>query len=239
MAASYPKRQSIEPELSNAPVARPQRKIIHGHFITLQPLLPEHADDLYDVVGGSEHERVSLWDFMPVGPFTTRQAFQSYITQCAESNDPLFFAVLDQVSGKPIGYLSLMRIDTTNRVLEIGHVMFSKLLQRTRGATECFYLLTRLVFDELGYRRCEWKCNNLNEPSKRAALRLGYTFEGLFRQHMIVKGRNRNTAWFSVIDCEWPAVKTAFELWLDPNNFDELGNQRQALAALRKNQLSV
>ncbi|KAK9333382.1 acyl-CoA N-acyltransferase [Lipomyces starkeyi] len=220
-------------ELSIGPALRPYRKPINGDFVTLQPIKPEHAGDLYDVVGGSEQERVSLWNFMPVGPFITRQEFESYIEQCAESFDPVFFTVLDSVSGKAVGYISLMRIDAPNRVIEVGHVMFSKLLQRTRGATECFYLLARLVFEELGYRRYEWKCNNLNEPSKRAAQRLGFTFEGLFRQHMIVKGKNRDTAWFSVLDSEWPAMKQAFEAWLDHKNFDEQGNQRHALADLR------
>ncbi|KAK9377083.1 acyl-CoA N-acyltransferase [Lipomyces chichibuensis] len=205
MRDSGVKQPSCTSELFGAAL-RPSRKPIYGNFVTLQPIKPEHASDLFDVIGGK---------------------------QCAESLDPVFFAILDKVSGKAIGYISLMRIDAPNRVIEVGSVMFSKLLQRTRGATECFYLLARLVFEELGYRRYEWKCNNLNEPSKPAAQRLGFTFEGLFRQHMIVKGKNRDTAWFSIIDSEWPAMKRAFEVWLDHNNFDEQGNQRRALAVIR------
>ncbi|KAK9366242.1 acyl-CoA N-acyltransferase [Lipomyces kononenkoae] len=225
------------PELSNIPARRPERQSISGNFITLEPLTAEHADDLYDVLGGHEQQRASLWDYMFAGPFTVRQSLQRYIAQCAESKDPQFFAIVDKISGKVTGYISLLRFDPVNRVIEVGHVMFSKLLQRTRGATECVYLLAQLAFDDLGYRRCEWKCNNLNEPSKRAAQRLGFTFEGIFRQHMIIKGRNRDTAWFSIIDSEWPVVKQAFQTWLDPMNFDEQGQQRQALADVRNSLL--
>ncbi|KAK9234107.1 acyl-CoA N-acyltransferase [Lipomyces kononenkoae] len=237
MAVCGEKRNNFGLQVSDIPARRPERKSIEGNFIDLLPLRTEHADELYDVLGGIEQERASLWDYMFAGPFAVRQTLQNYIAQCAESDDPHFFVIVDKMSRQITGYISLLRIDPTNRVIEVGNVMFSTLLQRTRGATECVYLLAQLVFDDLGYRRFEWKCNNLNDPSKRAAQRLGFTFEGIFRQHMIIKGRNRDTAWFSIIDSEWPIVKQAFQAWLDPKNFDEQGRQRQALADLRNNLL--
>jgi RimJ/RimL family protein N-acetyltransferase len=205
---------------------------LDGRFVTLLPLeAADHADDLFDAAGGLD--RAPLWDYMPDGPFPDRQAFREHIARKAQSADPLFYAILDKTSGKAVGHATLMRIDTANRVIETGNILFSPLLQQKPGATESMYLLARYVFDELGYRRYEWKCNDLNAPSKTAAARLGFTFEGVFRQHMIVKGRNRDTAWFSMLDTEWPAVKRAFEAWLAPENFDTDGRQRQSLAAVR------
>jgi RimJ/RimL family protein N-acetyltransferase len=151
----------------------------------------------------------------------------------AASEDPLHFAVVDLASGRAVGTLALMRIDAANGVVEVGHVMFSPHLQRTPLSTEAQYLLMRHVFDELGYRRYEWKCDSLNAPSRRTAQRLGFTFEGVFRQAIVTKGRNRDTAWFAVIDGDWPALRAAFEAWLAPDNFDADGHQRQGLAALR------
>src|SRR6185436_15486633 len=142
---------------------------------------------------------------------------------------PLFFTILHEATGTPAGYCSLMRIEPAHRVIEVGNILYLPSLQRTAGATEAMYLLARYVFDTLGYRRYEWKCNALNHPSRAAALRLGFTFEGVFRQHMIVKGRNRDTAWYSMLDSEWPALKTRFERWLSPGNFDDGGRQRMPL----------
>ena len=141
----------------------------------------------------------------------------------------MFFSILDAGSGRALGHATLMRIEPRHRVIEVGHILYSRALQRTRGATEAMYLLARYVFEELKYRRYEWKCNALNEASQRAALRLGFTFEGIFRQHMIVKGENRDTAWFSMLDSEWPLRKAEFERWLSPLNFDESGRQRTRL----------
>ncbi len=141
----------------------------------------------------------------------------------------MFYAIVDRRNGLAVGRAALMRIDPRNRVVEVGNIMYSPALQRTRGATEAMYLLARYVFEDLGYRRYEWKCNALNEPSQRAALRLGFSFEGIFRQHMIVKGRNRDTAWFSMLDSEWPARKREFERWLDKTNFDSQGIQKTSL----------
>ena len=146
--------------------------------------------------------------------------FRANIEAKARSTDPLFFAVIDNASGRAVGYQTFMRIDAANRVIEVGNILYTPAMQRTAGATEAQYLFARYVFEELGYRRYEWKCNALNAPSRRAAERFGFTFEGIFRQHMIVKGRNRDTAWFAMLDSEWPARKAAYERWLTPENFD-------------------
>ena len=143
----------------------------------------------------------------------------------------MFFAILDSVSGRAVGYASYMRIEAVHRVIEVGSILYTPRLQRTALATEAMYLMARHVFEDLGYRRYEWKCNALNQPSRRAALRLGFVFEGIFRQHMIIKGRNRDTAWYAMTDRDWPGIKAAFEAWLDPANFDSSGRQKQKLDA--------
>jgi RimJ/RimL family protein N-acetyltransferase len=150
----------------------------------------------------------------------------------AASADPLFYAIVDRASGLAVGRAALMRIEPAHRVIEVGSILFTPGLQRTRGATEAMYLMARYVFDDLGYRRYEWKCNALNQPSRAAALRLGFTYEGLFRQHMIIKGRNRDTAWYSMIDTEWRARRGRIETWLAPENFDANGRQRTALSTI-------
>ena len=223
--------RSTGPEVEAHPARHPERRTLEGSFVTLAPLAPEHADHLFDVVGGQANGWA--WDYMPDGPFLDCQAFRDHVARKAASEDPLFYAILDRRTGKAIGHATLMRVDTANRVIETGNIMFSPAMQRTPGATESMYLLARYVFDKLGYRRYEWKCNALNAPSRAAAARLGFAFEGIFRQHMIVKGRNRDTAWFSMLDTEWPAVKRALEQWLAPENFDPEGRQRRSLASLR------
>ena len=150
----------------------------------------------------------------------------------AKSVDPFFFAIIDHATGLPVGQASYLRIEPAHRAIEVGHIIFAPALQRSIGATEAMYLMARHVFDDLGYRRYEWKCNALNQPSRRAALRLGFTFEGIFRQHMIIKGRNRDTAWFSLLDSEWPLRRANFEQWLAPSNFDSSGRQKLSLASL-------
>jgi RimJ/RimL family protein N-acetyltransferase len=222
----------LGPTIPTHPARRPERRALAGRFVTLVPLAPEHADDLFAAVG--REANAWAWDYMPDGPFPEPQPFREHIARKAQDLDASFYAILDNASGKAIGHAALMRIDAPNRVIETGNIMFSPAMQRTPGATESMYLLARAVFDELGYRRYEWKCNDLNAPSKRAAERFGFTFEGVFRQHMIVKGRNRDTAWFSMLDSEWPAIKAAFEAWLAPENFDSEGRQKRALADLRK-----
>jgi len=197
--------------------------------VTIAPLDPElHGDSLWAGTGGFEN--AALWDYMADGPFPERAEFDAHLRAKAASPDPKFFAIIDNASGEAVGHASLMRIDTKNRVIEVGGIMYSPRLKRTPGGTEAIYLLARYVFDDLGYRRYEWKCNALNAASRSAALRHGFTFEGIFRQHMIVKGRNRDTAWFSLLDSEWPARKQAFKEWLRPENFDKSGAQRRPLA---------
>jgi RimJ/RimL family protein N-acetyltransferase len=213
------------------PARRPGRATFKGRFVTLVPLdANAHADTLYALSHGPEGE--DQWRYLFEGPFPDRAAFRRHIEAKAASNDPLFFAILDNADGRAVGYATLMRIEPNHRVIEVGNILFTPALQRKPGATEAMYLMMRHVFDDLGYRRYEWKCHAMNAPSRRAARRLGFVFEGIFRQHMIVKGRNRDTAWFSITDAEWPARKAAFEAFLAPSNFDAQGRQRKSLSEL-------
>jgi RimJ/RimL family protein N-acetyltransferase len=210
------------------PAPPPERVTLPGRWITVAPLDPfVHGDSLWEKTGGARN--AALWDHMPDGPFPERGPFDEHLVKKAASPDPMFFAIVDNAPGEAAGHASLMRIDAKNRVIEVGGIMYSPALQRRPGGTEAMYLLARYVFEDLGYRRYEWKCNALNSPSRAAALRYGFTFEGIFRQHMIVKGRNRDTAWFSMLDSEWPARRQAFEEWLRPENFDESGVQKSRL----------
>ena len=219
-------------DLSNwTPRPRPEKKPLEGRYVRLEPLSAAlHGDGLYDAAT-AEAERFR-WLF-EAGP-ESRAAFQPWLEKAEASADPLFFTVIDKASGKIAGRQTLMRIDPTFGVIEIGNILWGSLVARKPAATEAQFLFARYVFDELGYRRYEWKCNNHNEPSKRAAERFGFSFEGIFRQHMIVKGENRDTAWFSIVDKEWPALKAAYEGWLDPANFDSDGNQKRRLEDFRK-----
>jgi RimJ/RimL family protein N-acetyltransferase len=202
--------------------------MIDGQYVRVERLDPaKHTDALWQGLGGEAN--APLWLYMPDGPFLERAAFDAYMQAKAISQDPLFFAILDRQTSLAVGRATFMRFDPPNRVIEVGGIIFTHALRRSRGATEAMYLMARHVFEELGYRRYEWKCNTLNEPSRRAAQRLGFTFEGIFRQHMIIKGRNRDTAWFSMLDSEWPARKREFERWLDESNFDSAGQQKTAL----------
>jgi RimJ/RimL family protein N-acetyltransferase len=210
------------------PAIRPQRVRMAGRYVTLVPLDPaEHGPALWEHAARKENR--ALWRYLFDGPFGDYGALSQALKKKAASEDPLFFAITDNRSERAVGYASFMRIEPAHRCLEVGGILYTPALQRTRGATEAMYLMARYVFDELGYRRYEWKCDALNRISRRAALRLGFQFEGIFRQHMIIKGRNRDTAWFSMLDSEWPARKKAFEDWLDPSNFDEAGLQKSAL----------
>ena len=223
----------LGPVVDTRPARRPERLTLNGRFVTLEPLDPErHAKALYEGSNG-DARRDSVWTYLGVGPFSNFADFAADIAAKARSEDPLFFAVIDNATMRPVGYQTLMRVDPTNRVIEVGNIMYAPALQRTRGATEAQYLFARYVFEELGNRRYEWKCNDLNAPSKRAAERLGFVFEGVFRQHMIVKGRSRDTAWFSMLDSEWPDRKQAFERWLADENFDASGRQKRRLSDFR------
>ena len=218
----------IGPLIDTHPAKRPQRIRLPGRTVDLVPLdAALHADDLFSLSSGPGTE--SLWTYLPTGPFAERAAFRAAIESQAASSDPLFYAIIDKPTGKAVGHASLLRIDEKNRVIEVGFILYTPALQRRVGATEAMYLLAAYVFDQLGYRRYEWKCNALNAPSLQAARRLGFTYEGCFRQHAFVKGRNRDTAWFSMLDSEWPEIKTGFEHWLSPANFDVAGHQKTAL----------
>jgi RimJ/RimL family protein N-acetyltransferase len=209
---------------------RPKKVEIEGKKVILEPLnAKKHANSLWESVNSPVHD--DLWRYLFDGPFRERAEFEAAVEKKASTEDPLFFAIVDRGTGRAAGYASFMRIEPAHRCIEVGGILFAPPLQRTTGATEAMYLMARHVFEELGYRRYEWKCDALNAPSRAAALRLGFKFEGIFRQHMIVKGRNRDTAWFSMIDGEWPARKAAFESWLAPANFDAEGRQKLSLGA--------
>lgn len=214
-----------------SPALRPQRVVLPGRVVTLRPFDgPSQAEALYQATHGPERE--DLWRYLVDGPFARRDAFEAAFEKKEKSDDPLFMAIVDNATGLPVGQASYLRIDPNQRCIEVGSIIFTPALQRSCGATEAMYLMARHVFEDLGYRRYEWKCNALNQPSRRAALRLGFTFEGVFRQHMIVKGRNRDTAWFSMLDSEWPMRRANFERWLAPSNFDQAGRQRLSLSHL-------
>ena len=206
-----------------------------GRFCRLEPLDPaRHATDLFEAF--SLDRSGAMWTYLPYGPFEGFEAYVGWMKSACLGDDPLFFAIIDSSSGRAVGVASFMRIDPAMGVIEVGHLGFSPRLQRTPAATEAMYLMMRRAF-ELGYRRYEWKCDSLNEPSRAAALRFGFAYEGLFRQAVVVKGRNRDTAWYSVIDAEWPALRDAFERWLARANFDAQGAQRQRLSELTNQSL--
>jgi RimJ/RimL family protein N-acetyltransferase len=210
---------------------RPSTGMLEGRYVRLERLdRARHGDGLYEASTTGDAQERFRW--LPEYPPQSRAAFEPWLEKAAASADPLFYVVIDKASGGIAGRQTLMRIDAPNGVIEIGNILWNALVARKPAASEAQYLFMRHVFADLGYRRYEWKCNDRNEPSKRAALRFGFSHEGLFRQHMIIKGENRDTAWFSVIDSEWPRLSQAYEAWLDPSNFDENGTQKRTLAAL-------
>ncbi|KAL2871692.1 GNAT family N-acetyltransferase [Aspergillus lucknowensis] len=222
--------------------APPSPTTLTGRTVTLVPLSPAHAIDLFPLVNNDHPDQTALWTYIPDGPYDRLEDLEKDFTARQSSSDPLFFAILDtaptpltpQSSGKAVGYVALMSISPSHRRLEIGHVIFSRPLQRTTGATEAIHLLLKHSIETLGYRRIEWKCNALNAGSRRAALRLGFQFEGVFRRHMVVKGRNRDTAWFSMLDEEWKPLREGFDRWLGEGNFDDHGRQRRGLEEIRR-----
>ena len=215
-----------------SPRPRPPRTAIEGRFCTVEPLDPErHAAQLFAAYAEDREGR--MWTYLPRGPYASPDEYRSFAETACRADDPLVHTILDNNSGEAVGTASYMRIEPSVGVIEIGSITYSPRLQRRPAATEAMYLMMRRVFDELGYRRYEWKCDSLNQPSRDAAARLGFRYEGLFRQASITRGGNRDTTWFSVIDSEWPALRTAFERWLDPANFATDGTQRHSLARLR------
>lgn len=214
----------------------PQRLRLEGATVVLEPLDPvRHGDELFRAAEGAD----STWDYLAYGPFASSDEFIAWLESRAPLDDPLTFAIIDRDAGAARGLTSLMRIDPANGVIEVGHIWLSPPLQRTRQATDALYVQARYVFEELGYRRFEWKCDALNAPSRRAAERFGFVFEGIFRQHMVIKDRNRDTAWFSMLDSEWPSRRAEFEAWLSADNFDAGGRQMRSLAAIRKESTPV
>ena len=214
------------------PCATPPATTMEGTYCSVEPLNPDtHSADLYHAF--SQDKSNNNWVYLPYGPFSSEQQFRQWVDSTCTSADPLFHSIVDTQTRSSVGVASYLRIDAPIGVIETGHIHYSPLMQRTPLATEAMYLMMRRVFDELGYRRYEWKCDSLNAGSRNAALRLGFKYEGTFRQATMYKGRNRDTAWFSVIDKEWPSLKTAFEQWLEPGNFDG-GRQKISLARLRE-----
>jgi len=201
-----------------------------GRFCRVEPIDPDrHAEQLFaanglDTAGAN-------WTYLPAGPFDSFDEYLSWMNGTCLDTDPMFHAIVDLATDQAVGLASLMRITPANGVIEVGNINYSPRLQKQPAATEAMYLMMRRVFDELGYRRYEWKCDSFNGPSRDAAARLGFTFEGIFRQHVVYKDRSRDTAWFSIVDHEWPAINRAFKAWLAPANFDGEGIQRQSLGA--------
>ena len=213
------------------PPPRPARVPLDGRYCRLEPLDPDqHAAPLFTAFAGSAVDS-NGWTYLAYGPFDDAASYRAWLMAHAATDDPLFFTILDKSDGQPAGVASYLNINPAAGSIEVGHLYFAPRLRRSRAATEALYLLMKNAF-ALRYRRYEWKCNSLNAPSRAAAERLGFTFEGLFRQAAVVKGRNRDTAWYSILDKEWPALRTAFETWLDPANFDAAGQQRVSLATL-------
>ncbi|ESR24599.1 GNAT family N-acetyltransferase [Lutibaculum baratangense] len=218
--------ENVDPAFEPRP--RPPRDPIEGRTVRLEAFdVARHARHLFDAFQSDAEGHI--WDYLAYGPFPDLTSYVTHARRTMVGRDPFFHAIVDKATERPTGVAALMRIVPEHGVIEVGHLCYGPALQRTVQATEAQYLLMRRVFEELGYRRYEWKCNAENEASMRAAERLGFRYEGTFRKHMVVKGRNRDTAWFSITDDEWPQVKQALEAWLSPQNFDAEGQQRSRL----------
>jgi RimJ/RimL family protein N-acetyltransferase len=213
------------------PRSRPSRAPMAGRLCRLEALqAATHASALHEAYAADPERR--NWTYLPYGPFGSAAEYATWVASMQSGTDPVLYAIVSPTSGRPVGVAGYLRIDPAMGTIEVGHLSYSPALQRTAAATEAMYLMMRRAFEELGYRRYEWKCDSLNAPSRRAAERLGFRFEGTFRQAMVIKGRNRDTAWLSILDGEWPAVRSALEEWLDPSNFDATGTQRRRLEDL-------
>ncbi|MEL7429198.1 MAG: GNAT family protein [Pseudomonadota bacterium] len=212
---------------------RPHRKVFEGKYVRLEPLdASKHGDELYEAVTHGDADGRFRW--LPEDTPESRDAFEPWLAMAEKSEDPMYFAVIDLSTGKVAGRQTMMRMNPENGVAEIGHIHWGPAIQKTPATTEAFYLFATHLFDELGYRRFEWKCNNRNEPSKDAALRYGMTPEGVHRQAAVLKGENRDTAWFSLLNYEWPKVGSAMRKWLDISNFDDQGQQIRRLEEIRR-----
>ncbi len=225
--------QPIGENVDWQPVSAPPRDNMDGRYCRLEPMdVDAHAADLFEAF--SADKTGAIWTYLFTDPFDTEDALREYLSTSCLGDDPLFHAIIDKQSNKAVGFAALMRIDPVMGVIEVGNINFSPSLQKTPAATEAIFLMMQRVFNELGYRRFEWKCDNLNAPSQKAAKRLGFKYEGLFRQALVYKGRNRDTAWYAAIDGEWPELESAFVRWLDVSNFDGEGKQRLRLADLTR-----
>ncbi len=219
-------------EVDWTPVERPSRAPLRGAHVLLRPV--DAAADL-EALHSASHPPIgdpAIWTYLPYGPYERPAEMRELLAWAQTSEDPLFFALAPLPDEQPAGLASYLRITPEFGVIEIGHIWFGTAVQRTSAATEAIYLLARNAFDALGYRRLEWKCNALNTASRRAAERFGFTFEGVFRNHMVVKGRNRDTAWYAITDADWPAIRSGYEAWLAPENFGPDGRQKRALGDL-------
>jgi RimJ/RimL family protein N-acetyltransferase len=214
------------------PVALPERKATRGRFVVVRPVDAEaDAPHLYAVSHAPTGDP-EIWWYLPDGPYESPEALREQLAVAQTLEDPLYFTLARLPEGRPEGVATYLRISPEHGTIEIGHIWFGQPLQRTAAATEAIYLLLRHAFDDLGYRRMEWKCNALNQASRRAAGRFGFRFEGVFRQHMVVKGRNRDTAWYAITDRDWPPIRAGFQAWLAEENFDHAGGQRRSLGEL-------
>ncbi|KAJ2987199.1 hypothetical protein NUW58_g4633 [Xylaria curta] len=229
----------LGPVVDDTPAPRPSPETrLSGRYVTVIGMSNEHAASLYPHVSGDEN--AYLWDYMLNGPFNELSEYRTAMEAEIKNNSKVYFAIIPtnepitpSGADNVIGCASYLNINLANRSIEVGSVLFSSKLQKTALATEAMYLMAKHAIEDLGYRRYEWKCNTLNAASQRAAQRLGFTFEGIFRQHMIIKGRSRDTAWFAIIDGDWPGIKDSFDKWLGPSNFDKDGNQRKKLEDFR------
>ncbi len=225
---SIPLDLPVGPPVDAKPAPRPYAISLCGRFGSVERLsASRHGEALWAELKGNDW----VWAYMPYGPFADKPAFAAWLAEREKLADPFYYAVVDK-AGRALGLATLMSIRPDMRVIEVGNILLSPALQRSPLATEAQFLLARYCFEMLGYRRYEWKCNALNAPSRRAALRFGFAFEGIFRNHMIVKGRSRDTAWFAITDADWPARRAAFERWLAPGNFDAEGRQKTRLSEL-------
>jgi RimJ/RimL family protein N-acetyltransferase len=219
-------------------VARPARRPLRGSHVLVRPVQPAgDAEPLFEASHPPDGDR-AIWTYLPDGPYETPAHLRGMLEWAAASEDPLYFTLAALPGERPLGIASYLRITPEFGVIEIGHIWFGLPLQRTTAATEAIYLLARHAFDDLGYRRLEWKCNALNAPSRSAAERFGFAYEGVFRKHQVVKGRSRDTAWYAITDERWPRIRLSYEAWLTPSNFDDDGRQKRALSAIMRDAAS-
>ena len=232
MEAPFPRPLSGAVVDKVPPALVPARAPIKGRLITLEPQnADKHTDELYQA-GHNTKQALAIWDYMAYGPWPDPDNYKQTLRAQSSSFDPIFFTLVDNASGTACGQASFLDINAQNGVIEIGHIWFSPKLQRTAAGTEALYLMLCLAMDDLGYRRMQWRCNSLNEKSRGAARRLGFRFEGIFYNHLIFKGKNRDTAWYSILDNEWPEVRNIIEQWLQPSNFSTEGVPKTSLTEL-------